>query len=267
MNAEKVNFGRTISVILPLYNGEAFVEEQVKSILGQTCPPDELVIIDDCSTDNSVEVVKNIDDDRIILRRNQENIGLVANIQRALAMSKGDLVFLSDQDDVWLRHKVEQMNRYMDKNPTCYLAISDCAISDSELNITDQSYIDNHLGDVTALQQFLRFRVLGSSMCIRRELAEFSMQMFAPYKVYHDVVLYFCCRIAFGPIGVVPEPLYLYRRHESTLSTAAAGSNRSWWSIAKSRGYTAALIFRAVLASCGSRIRRSLKAKGQIGEN
>lgn len=98
-----------VSVCMAAYNGAAHITEQIESILPQLGPADELVIVDDASTDDTVQVVSRIADDRIRLIASAENRGYVRNFEAALLQSRGEYVFLADQDDVWVPGRVEAM--------------------------------------------------------------------------------------------------------------------------------------------------------------
>ncbi|GAA2188560.1 glycosyltransferase family 2 protein [Leucobacter alluvii] len=98
-----------VSVCLASYRGAAFVREQLESILGQLGPYDEVVVVDDASPDDSVSVIRAIGDDRIRVIEQPVNRGYVRTFEHALAEARGDLVLLSDQDDVWAPGRVDAM--------------------------------------------------------------------------------------------------------------------------------------------------------------
>src|SRR5579864_1734663 len=98
------------SVVLASYQGERFIGAQLESILPQLSPEDEVVISDDASTDRTLDVVARCGDARIKVLANRVRIGYVGNFQRAIDHSRGDSVFFSDQDDVWLPNKIAVMD-------------------------------------------------------------------------------------------------------------------------------------------------------------
>ncbi|MET0932684.1 MAG: glycosyltransferase [Mycetocola sp.] len=106
--------GKRVSVCMAAYNGSAFIEEQITSILAQLGTDDELIIIDDCSKDDTVEVVTRIQDPRIRLIRNDSNAGYVRTFDRALRMATGKYVLLADQDDLWADGRVDIMTAALD---------------------------------------------------------------------------------------------------------------------------------------------------------
>ncbi|TQJ41530.1 glycosyl transferase family 2 [Arthrobacter sp. SLBN-112] len=119
-----------VSVCLAAYNGAVHIEEQIRSILPELGDADELIVVDDHSTDNTVEVVTSIGDPRIRLIPAQRNAGYVRTFERALGEARGEFVFLSDQDDVWLPGRVETMISALDGQD---VVVSNCQHFDGPL--------------------------------------------------------------------------------------------------------------------------------------
>ena len=108
------------SVALCTYNGEKFITEQLDSILRQTLQVDEIVICDDRSTDRTFEILREYQQkypEKIRLYLNEENLRSVKNFEKAIRLCTNEIIFLSDQDDVWLPEKVETVLNYFEKNP------------------------------------------------------------------------------------------------------------------------------------------------------
>jgi glycosyltransferase involved in cell wall biosynthesis len=103
-----------VSVCLAAYNGAAHIEEQIKSILSELDTHDELIVVDDKSTDDTVGIVRSIEDERIRIVQAAVNSGYVRTFERALSEAHGEFVFLSDQDDIWIPGRVEAMISAMD---------------------------------------------------------------------------------------------------------------------------------------------------------
>jgi glycosyltransferase involved in cell wall biosynthesis len=97
------------------YNGAAFVEEQLTSILAELGPQDEVIVVDDCSTDDTVELVLALGDPRIRLEENASNLGYAATFESALTAASGDLLLLADQDDVWSPARVAAMTSALER--------------------------------------------------------------------------------------------------------------------------------------------------------
>lgn len=119
-----------VSIIMPSYNTARFIKDSIDSVLNQTYRNWELIIIDDCSTDESISIIKNINDKRIILLENQENSGAAVSRNYGLRKANGKYIAFLDSDDLWLPEKLENQIRFMESNNyvftyTCYEQISE----------------------------------------------------------------------------------------------------------------------------------------------
>jgi glycosyltransferase involved in cell wall biosynthesis len=99
----------TISVCLATYNGEKFIYEQIDSILKQISSYDEVIIVDDFSIDSTVQIIRNLNDSRIKIFINKQNMGHVYSFGRAIDLATKEVIFLSDQDDIWMDNRVNFM--------------------------------------------------------------------------------------------------------------------------------------------------------------
>ena len=107
----------TVSIIMPSYNTAKFISETIESVLSQTYKDWELIIVDDCSTDNTDEIVKPyLRDSRIIYKRNEKNSGAAISRNRALREAKGKWIAFLDSDDLWMPEKLEKQISFMKKN-------------------------------------------------------------------------------------------------------------------------------------------------------
>jgi glycosyltransferase involved in cell wall biosynthesis len=109
-----------ISVILPVYNAQTYLQESIQSILSQSFSDFELIIINDGSTDQSLEIIQSYTDDRIKLI-NQSNAGLPISLNRAIAIAKGQYLARQDADDISLPTRLAEQTAYLDEHPTCAL--------------------------------------------------------------------------------------------------------------------------------------------------
>lgn len=114
-----------VSIIMPTYNCGQFIAESIRSVLAQTYADWELIIVDDCSTDDTVSVVASFCDPRLRFMRNECNIGAALTRNRALREARGHWVAFLDGDDLWEPVKLERQVRFMEKNGyvfsyTCY---------------------------------------------------------------------------------------------------------------------------------------------------
>ena len=109
-----------ISVALCTYNGEKFIDQQIDSILNQTLKVDEIIVCDDGSSDRTIEILNQYSKNNpnlFKIYQNEQNLKSVKNFEKAIQLCSGDIIFLSDQDDIWVNEKVEHYISYFDKNP------------------------------------------------------------------------------------------------------------------------------------------------------
>ena len=138
-----------VSIIMPSYNTAKFISETIDSVLTQTYTNWELIIVDDCSTDNTDEVVKSfLSDDRIKYIKNEKNSGAAFSRNRALCEAKGKWIAFLDSDDVWLPEKLEKQIAFMEKNDyhfsyTNYIEIDEFSIPNGRV-ITGPKKVTRH---------------------------------------------------------------------------------------------------------------------------
>ena len=180
-----------ISVCIATFNGEKFIKLQLDSILSQLEKDDEIVIIDDASTDNTIEIINSFNDSRIKTYKNIINIGFVKSFEKALLISKGQIIFFSDQDDYWLDNRVKIMsNKLIDSSS--YLLVSQFVPSTIQGTMLENPTILSleNLAAKYSLRSIFTGNSLffGSTMCIDRKLLKLAL----PFKFFvkaHDLHL------------------------------------------------------------------------------
>jgi glycosyltransferase involved in cell wall biosynthesis len=212
-----------ISVCLASYNGSKYINKQIASILYQLRETDELVIVDDNSSDETVKIIEDFKDPRIKLINNVFNLGVVKNFERSINNATGDLIFLSDQDDVWLPNKVEKILEVFQKYPDITLILSDAQIIDSEGQITANSFFKIR-GKFVAnpLSNFIKNKYHGCTLAFRREMIE----VFLPFPAntpMHDMWIGIVNAI-YGKVFYIDEPLIQHRRHDNNTSRGHLGN-------------------------------------------
>lgn len=209
------------------YNGLPHIPEQIQSYFVQTEMPDEIVIVDDGSTDGSWEVIQDYQSrysDTIRAFRNDSNRGVTKNFEKALREADGELIFLSDQDDVWKKNKIaEQLNYY--KNNKGNLICHDVDIMDSNATLWERLYHGHApwtgLNSTECIKELtLRNFVQGASMLIDSELKKQILPI--PEGWMYD---HFIAYVAAATKGIVdlPNRLSKYRQHGNQERGAAAG--------------------------------------------
>lgn len=138
-----------VSIIMPSYNTAKFISETIDSVLTQTYTNWELIIVDDCSIDNTDEVVKSfLSDDRIKYIKNEKNSGAAFSRNRALCEAKGKWIAFLDSDDLWFPEKLEKQISFMKKNDyrfsyTNYIEIDEFSIPNGRV-ITGPKKVTRH---------------------------------------------------------------------------------------------------------------------------
>ena len=202
-----------ISVCIATRNGSRYVGEQLHSILSQLSADDEVIISDDASSDNTLEIVRSFRDPRIKILERKHSIGIVANFEQSLKQSKGDILFLADQDDVWSPEKVSVLSRELFNHD---LTISDCELVDHSLNPLPRS-IRKYKIKKGLLRNLIRNSYMGCCMAFRRCVLEKALP-FPKDIPMHDVWIGLVAEMYFD-ISMVPQKLVLHRRHQHNAST------------------------------------------------
>jgi len=114
-----------ISVILTSYNYEKYIKEVINSVLNQTFTDFELIIVDDCSSDNSAEIIKSFNDDRIKFIQNDKNYGLKYSIKKAIQIAQGKWIAFLESDDLWISKALETRLKYAEKYPNVGIIFND----------------------------------------------------------------------------------------------------------------------------------------------
>lgn len=213
-----------ISVCLATYQGELYLRQQLESVLSQLGANDEVVVSDDCSRDGTLVVVESFGDPRIRILRNLANVGYSKNFERALTAATGDVIFICDQDDVWLPGKVDTMVRELERHD---LVVADVTVVDQDLAVLEASHFARHGVKAGFVRNLLRTRYIGASMAMRRRVLDSSLPL-PPHSKYcaYDYWITLVGE-AFFDVGLVDTPQMLYRRHGTNASTGGTASVKS----------------------------------------
>lgn len=211
----------TISVALATRNGAPYLRQQLQSFLDQTRPPDELVICDDASGDDTVKEARSALSEapfRVMLETNTERLGVAANFNKALGHCHGDIVALSDQDDVWFPHKLKLIEAEFRRRPDQAVLINDAEITDANLRRTGRTRIEQTQGGLYSLDH----HVQGSCTSLRRSLLQYLLPV--PSHLWtHDTWIHAVARLL-DVRGVIYEPLQYFRRHDQNESNSPTSS-------------------------------------------
>ena len=203
----------TVSIALATYNGARFIGEQLDSFARQTRLPDELVVCDDGSTDGTLEIVERFaaaSPFTVRIHRNPERLGFSKNFENALSKCSGDLLFISDQDDIWYPNKLSSIEQELKFSGTLSVVHDEHVIDE-----------DGRVEPATFLTLVRRaglkpgYLVAGNCSAFRREL----FPIFAPFSasINYDNWIALLADLL-GVRRVVPIPVQMYRRHHSNAS-------------------------------------------------
>lgn len=223
-----------LSVAMCTYNGAVYLNEQLISIADQTRPPDELVVFDDRSDDGSERLVADFARGApfpVRLYVNEERLGTTKNFERAIGSCDGDVIALSDQDDVWLPRKLERLMGVFASSPGAGAAFSDAEVVDETLVSTGRLLWRSErfgprrrslFGRGRGVEVLLKRNVVtGATLAFRA--ANRSLLLPIPDSWMHDAWIALITAAA-SCIVCIPEPLILYRQHPgSQIGTGRRG--------------------------------------------
>lgn len=202
-----------VSVVMCTYNGEAFLSEQIDSILNQTYPIVELIIQDDCSTDATWQIIQDYAALHPMIRpiRNERNKGFNQNFREAILRAKGDLIAIADQDDIWYAHKIE---RQVQTIGSCDVCIS-CYHNDREFDMGNMKKLSAPHYNL----EYLLFydSTPGHSMLVRSDFARRIFQSWDGHILY-DWWISVNAHLNRGMI-CVDEALNWHRPHQGSAIT------------------------------------------------
>ncbi len=204
-----------ISVVLAAYKGEKYIVAQVESILSQLGDGDELVISDDLPEGETREALNDIlNSDPRVKYIHGKGQGLIKNFENALNNSKGDYIFLSDQDDVWFEGKVKAVMEEFRNGAS--VVMHDAEITDAELNPTGERAFAVNSAKTGIFRNILKNSYQGSCMAFRSDLKKYILP-FPDSIPMHDQWIGLMGE-KHGKVHLVNHPYILYRRHSENAS-------------------------------------------------
>jgi glycosyltransferase involved in cell wall biosynthesis len=210
------------SVCMAAYNGEDYISEQIHSILKQLNSFDELLISDDGSTDNTLNIIYSIQDVRLKILKGP-SLGVVKNFEFLIGNARGDYIFLTDQDDVWLQNRLLIALNLLQNFD---LVVCDAVIIDGKNSFISKSFYEIRNSGAGFLKNLYVNSYLGCCMAFRKNVISYILP-FPSSIPMHDWWIGLCVQ-AFGSVNFVNHSLVAYRRHENNLSTAAFRSKSSF---------------------------------------
>jgi glycosyltransferase involved in cell wall biosynthesis len=230
-----------ISIALASYNGSAHIAEQLDSFLAQKRQPDELVIVDDHSSDGTVgiaEAFAEIAPFPVVIVVNDKNLGYAQNFDKALSLCSGDLVFLSDQDDVWFAEKIETIVRHVENDTGSACFINDARITNSELVPSTATKVDQ----IKAAGLPETVFVMGCCVAVRRSLLNIAVPIPQGARSHDDWLVGLSDSL--NLTKRLPDILQHYRIHEKNVSKNFVNTIERIGKVQKYREYFRRLLKR-----------------------
>lgn len=211
-----------VSVVMAVCNGEKYLKDQLDSVLKQLSREDELIITIDPSTDGTWKICEDYAgrNPQIRLLKGPQN-GIASNFENGLKHASRELIFLSDQDDVWMDGKVEAMKTALEQ-PGVLLAIHDCIVTDEHLNTVYPSYYKAHRSRTSRRANMIRNSFVGACIAFKRELLDVALP-FPDSLPMHDQWLGLAAQKK-GKVIWISQPYLLYRRHSDNASAMTHSS-------------------------------------------
>ncbi len=210
------------------YQGQRYIGLQLRSILEQLSTEDEVIVVDDSSTDRTFDEVCAMQDPRLALLRNTENQGVLRAFEKALSHCSGEIVFLSDQDDLWLPNKVDTVLQAFALDPEVLLVASDAIVVDENgTKIADSFYAKRGQFRAGLWSNLLIGKFHGCTMAFRSTLLRRALPFPRDARVHHDTWIGCMNAAVGGKTKYISEPLVAYRRHSTNVTGRIQLSNHT----------------------------------------
>lgn len=208
-----------ISVIMSVYNGSRYLREAIESILNQTFTNFEFIIINDCSTDNSWEILTEYSnkDRRIRLFNNEENIGLTKSLNKGINLARGEYIARQDADDVSLPQRFDKQVALLDSYPDVVLVSCDIEVINSEGYFVKK---EQRSCDPQWISWYMLFynHIGGHSQVIFRRKTAMGLGGYSESYRYSQDYEFWCRIVRVGNIVILPEILHKLRRHNKGIT-------------------------------------------------
>ena len=208
-------YNKRCSVVMATYNGEKYIKEQIDSILQNMTTDDELIISDDGSTDSTLQIISDFNDKRIKVIEGPHN-GVKQNFANAIQNTSGKYIFLSDQDDIWMKNKIESV---LDKfeNSNVSVVIHDAEVINEKLEVTIPSFFEYRNSGKGIIKNIYKNTYIGCCMAFKSELKENILPIPNDIEMHDQWIGIIGELIGNGSL-FLKEHLIKYRRHSNNVS-------------------------------------------------
>lgn len=208
-----------ISVVMSSYNGEKYIEDQLKSIQGQERPADEVLIRDDGSTDNTVKIARHFIQTHHLknwrVEVNSQNLGWRENFVQGMLEAQGNLIFFCDQDDVWRSEKLKLMEKVMQGNPQINVLASNYQkLLGNELDKIGPYPAGQQVKKIGLYNNYMFVKAPGCTYCVRKEFAQATAKVWN--KEYPHDALVWELALFTDSLYLYTKPLIKWRQHQTS---------------------------------------------------
>ncbi|MNK83001.1 UDP-Glc:alpha-D-GlcNAc-diphosphoundecaprenol beta-1,3-glucosyltransferase WfgD [compost metagenome] len=210
-----------ISICIATYNGEKYIIDQIKSILNQINPNDEIIISDDSSTDGTITKIKSLKDSRIRILEGQKFYSPIYNFENCLKNASGNVIFLADQDDVWAPDKVKIMCEYLIDHD---LVLSDCEVVNDKFETIIPSFFKFNNSKKGIIKNLYRNSYIGCCMAFNKEVLNKCLP-FPKDLPMHDSYIGLVAELKFK-VKFLPNILLFHRKHDKNTSDTSSGKSK-----------------------------------------
>jgi glycosyltransferase involved in cell wall biosynthesis len=207
-----------ISILMPAYNCATFIKQAIESVINQSYANWELLIADDCSTDNTRKIAENYIDSRIKFHHNTKNLGYLQTWNKLAALAEGEFITFQDADDYCAENRIELLLKHMTNNPLCGACGSNYIwVNEENIELKKSDFELTHIGITKAMPA--KYEFIGSALMIKKEV----LKTIGYYNLYFDRLggedHYWLCLIAEKyQVANISEHLYYYRYNTQSVS-------------------------------------------------
>ena len=207
-----------VSVVMGAFNGERFLRSAVESILNQTFHDFELIVIDDCSTDSTPEILREFKDDRMRVVRNERNLGIGETLNNGITVARGEYVALQDHDDISLPTRLEYQVAFLDKHTDIGMVGSSCSVIDEAGVLVGHRPVE--YDDLELRWGLLWYTMFNHTTLMVRRRAIEEVGGYSPDPLYRFAEDYDLMSRVAGRYAVanIPQPLGYWRVHKPSAS-------------------------------------------------
>jgi glycosyltransferase involved in cell wall biosynthesis len=210
------NYRVPVSVLMPAYNCEAYIKEAIESIINQTFHDFELIVVDDGSTDGTLNVIKSFTDNRVVCVKNSHR-GIVTALNTGLRIARGKYIARMDADDISYSNRLQKQYDWMESHPDVSVCATHLTFADGQTGNCGNGYWRN------PLEAMVHGNILyHGTVMMRKQFLEQNKLYYRDKPYAEDYYLWFETVKNGGTLYTIPESLYYYRSHQGQITSATS---------------------------------------------